>query len=118
MKRVVVVLMAVLLSTAWLVCSPVEAQEKVVSLKFANFFPPDNKISIAFDQWCKEVEKRTNGAVKITLFSGGTLTPPAQTYISVTRGVADIGYSFFLIYYGTLSPNEVLDLPLGYKQAM
>jgi len=60
MKKVVVLLMAVLLSSAWLVCSPAQAQEKAVTLKFANFFPPDNKISLAFDEWCKEVEKRTN----------------------------------------------------------
>jgi len=52
--------MAVLLSSAWLVCSPAQAQEKAETLKLANFFPPDNKISLAFDEWCKEVEKRTN----------------------------------------------------------
>jgi TRAP-type C4-dicarboxylate transport system substrate-binding protein len=115
MKRMVVILMAVLFSLAWLVCPPVQAQEKVVSLKFANFFPPDNKISVAMDQWCKEIEKRTNGTVKITQFAGGTLTPPAQTYISVTRGVADLGLSFAGYTMGRFPLTEVLDLPLGYK---
>ena len=115
MKKVVVLLTAVLLLSAWLVCLPAQAQEKTVTLKFANFFPPDNKISVAFDEWCKEVEKRTNGTVKVTLFSGGTLTPAGQTYISVTRGVADIGYSFFSYTMGRFPFMEVLDLPLGYK---
>lgn len=117
MKKVGVLLIAVLLSSIWLVCSPAQAQEKAVSLKFANFFPPDNKISLAFDEWCKEVEKRTNGSVKVTLFSGGTLTPAGQTYISVTRGVADIGFSFFSYNMGRFPFMEVLDLPLGYKTA-
>jgi len=67
------------------------------------------------EQWCKEVEKRTNGTVKITQFTGGTLTPPAQTYISVTRGVADIGLSFFSYTMGRFPFMEALDLPLGYK---
>ena len=115
MKRVVLVLMAVLLSSIWLVSSPVDAQEKVVNLKLANFFPPDNKIAVAMDQWCKEVEKRTNGTVKITQFAGGTLTPPTQTYISVTRGVADLGLSFFSYTMGRFPFMEVLDLPLGYR---
>jgi TRAP-type transport system periplasmic protein len=115
MKRVVLVLMAVLLSSIWLVSSPVDAQEKVVTLKLANFFPPDNRISVAMDQWCKEVEKRTNGTVKITQFAGGTLTPPTQTYISVTRGVADLGLSFFSYTMGRFPLLEVLDLPLGYR---
>jgi TRAP-type C4-dicarboxylate transport system substrate-binding protein len=69
------------------------------------------------DQWCKEVEKRTNGAVKVTQFTGGTLTPPAQTYISVTRGVTDIGLSFFSYTMGRFPIMEALDLPLGYRSA-
>ena len=115
MKKAVLILMAVLLSSIWLVSSPVDAQEKVVTLKLANFFPPDNKIAVAMDQWCKEVEKRTNGTVKITQFAGGTLTPPTQTYISVTRGVADLGLSFFSYTMGRFPLMEVLDLPLGYR---
>jgi len=43
------------------------------------------------------------------------LTPPAQTYISVTRGVADIGLSFFSYTMGRFPLMEVLDLPLGYR---
>jgi len=115
MKKAVLILMAVLLSSIWLVSSQVDAQEKVVTLKLANFFPPDNKIAVAMDQWCKEVEKRTNGTVKITQFAGGTLTPPTQTYISVTRGVADLGLSFFSYTMGRFPLMEVLDLPLGYR---
>lgn len=115
MKRVLMLLAVVLLSSVWLVCSPGYAQEKVVSLKLANFFPPDNRVSVAMDQWCKEIEKRTNGTVKITQFPGGILTPPAQTYISVTRGVADIGLSFFSYTMGRFPLMEVLDLPLGYR---
>lgn len=115
MKRTIWVLMAVTLSLMWLICPPIYAQEKVTTLKLANFFPPDNKISVAMDQWCKEVEKRTNGNVKVTQFTGGTLTPPTQTYISVTRGVADIGLSFASYTMGRFPLAEVIDLPLGYK---
>jgi hypothetical protein len=50
----------------------------------SNFFP-DNKISVVTDQWCKEAEKRTT-AGSITQFTGGTLTPPAQTYAGVIKG--------------------------------
>ena len=115
MKKLFVVSIAVVLLSVCVLWSPVDAQEKVVSLKLANFFPPDNKISVAMDQWCKEVEKRTNGRVKATQFTGGTLTPPTQTYISVTRGVADIGLSFCSYTMGRFPLTEVLDLPLGYK---
>jgi TRAP-type transport system periplasmic protein len=112
MRKILFLSVAVLLASVWLQLSPVHAQ---LSLKLANFFPPDQKISVAMDQWCKEVEKRTNGRVKVTQFAGGTLTPPTQTYISVTRGVADIGLSFFSYTMGRFPLFEVLDLPLGYR---
>jgi TRAP-type C4-dicarboxylate transport system substrate-binding protein len=112
MRKILFLSVAVLLASVWLQLSPVHAQ---LSLKLANFFPPDQKISLAMDQWCKEVEKRTNGRVKVTQFAGGTLTPPTQTYISVTRGVADIGLSFFSYTMGRFPLFEVLDLPLGYR---
>ncbi len=112
MKKLVFLSVALLLVSVWLLPSPVRAQ---VSLKLANFFPPDQKISVAMDQWCKEVDKRTNGRVKVTQFSGGTLTPATQTYISVTRGVADIGLSFCSYTMGRFPLFEVIDLPLGYK---
>ena len=115
MKRVLLVSMVVLISFVWVLCTSVYAQEKVITLKLTNFFPPDNKISIVMDQWCKEVEKRTNGKVRVTQFPGATLTPPAQTYVGVIRGVADLGLSFCSYTMGRFPLAEVLDLPLGYK---
>ncbi len=98
-----------------LACPLAHAQQKVITLNLSNFFPPENKISVAMDQWCKEVEKRTNGRLKVTQFPGGTLTPPAQTYVGVVKGVADLGLSFFGYTMGRFPLTEVLDLPLGYK---
>ncbi|MDD5205166.1 MAG: TRAP transporter substrate-binding protein [Desulfobacterales bacterium] len=112
MRKILFLFVSVLLASLWLHLSPVHAQ---ISLKLANFFPPDQKISVAMDQWCKEVEKRTEGRVKVTQFAGGTLTPPTQTYVSVTRGVADIGLSFCSYTMGRFPLFEVVDLPLGYR---
>ena len=116
MKRMFwLLVVAVMFSLLGLACPPIYAQEKVITLNLSNFFPPENRISVVMDQWCKEVEKRTNGRVKVTQFPGGTLTPPAQTYVGVTKGVADLGLSFFSYTIGRFPLTEVLDLPLGYK---
>ncbi len=66
------------------------------------------------EQWCREVEKRTNGRVKITLFTGGTLSPAPQVYDSLVKGAFDIGASLFTYSTGRFTLSEVLDLPLGY----
>jgi TRAP-type transport system periplasmic protein len=111
--RMVVVLLAMVLTVGFF---PVLSHaQKVVSLNYSNFFPAPHKNSQLAEQWCKEVEKRTGGKVKISYFPGGTLTPAAQTYDNVVKGIADIGFSVFAYTRGKFPLTEVIDLPLGYK---
>lgn len=98
--------------------SAVQAQDKVIVLKYSNFFPAPHANSIIADQWCKEVEKRTNGRVKITYFPGATLTPANQTYDSVLKGIADIGLSCQAYTRGRFPLTEVVDLPLAYTSGL
>ncbi|MDD3847553.1 MAG: TRAP transporter substrate-binding protein [Syntrophorhabdaceae bacterium] len=96
---------------------PAYAQEKVFTLSFSNFFPVTHKNSLIMADWCKEVEKRTKGRVKITYYSGSVLTPASQTYDGVVKGIADIGESVLSYTRGRFPLTEVIDLPLGYKKA-
>jgi TRAP-type transport system periplasmic protein len=93
------------------------AQEKAIALNYSNFFPAPHKNSILAEQWCREVEKRTNGKVKIAYFPGGTLTPAAQTYDNVVKGIADIGFSVFGYTRGKFPMISMMDMPLGYRNA-
>jgi TRAP-type transport system periplasmic protein len=89
--------------------------QKVITLNYSSFFPAPHKNSVLAEQWCREVEKRSGGKVKISFFPGGTLTPAAQTYDNVVKGIADIGFSVFAYTRGKFPLTEVIDLPLGYK---
>lgn len=94
------------------------AQQKVIALNYSNFFPAPHKNSVLSEQWCKEIEKRTNGKVKISYFPGGTLTPAAQTYENVIKGIADIGFSVFGYTRGRFPMISTMDQPLGYKSGV
>jgi TRAP-type C4-dicarboxylate transport system substrate-binding protein len=91
------------------------AHAQTITLRYSNFFPAPHKNSIIAQEWCKEVEKRTNGKVKINYYPGATLTPPAQTYDSVEKGIADIGESMLGYTWGKFPLAKVADLPLGFK---
>ncbi|MBW1729426.1 MAG: C4-dicarboxylate ABC transporter substrate-binding protein, partial [Deltaproteobacteria bacterium] len=45
-----------------------------IKLTYSNFFPPTHIQSKLAEAWCKEVEKRTNGRVKVEYYPGQTLT--------------------------------------------
>jgi len=113
-KHVFVGLLFVAMFCAMLTVSS-NSSAQTINLNYSNFFPAPHENSKLAEQWAKEIEKRTNGRVKITYFPGGTLTPAAQTYDSVVKGIADIGYSCFAYTAGKFPVMEVIDLPLGYK---
>jgi TRAP-type transport system periplasmic protein len=104
------VVMAVMVSVG-----SVQAQE--FRFKYANFFPPMHKMSVMAEQWCKEVEKRTNGKVKITYLAGGTLVPAAQAYEGAVKGIADISMMTQQYNAGRFPLTEIMYGPLGIHSA-
>ncbi len=88
--------------------------KKVIELTYANFFPPTHVQGKLGKAWCDEVYKRTNGAVKITYFPGGTLLKGPQIYDGVLKGIADVGMSCFAYTRGRFPVMEAIDLPIGY----
>ncbi len=103
----------------WLFCVPLAmAQTKPVELTYSIFFPAPHKNTVLAGEWIKEVEKRTNGRIKITLFPGGTLTPAPTCYDGVVKGISDIGMSVLGYTKGKFPLTEVIDLPLGYRTGM
>jgi TRAP-type transport system periplasmic protein len=97
---------------------PSYGQEKAVTLKYSTPMPPMHKDGVLSADWAKEIEKRTNGRVKIQIFFGGTLTPGDKAYDGVVNGLSDLalaapGYSF-----GRFPLTEILDYPIGYTSCL
>jgi len=89
-----------------------------LTLNYSIFFPATHGHTILATEWAKEIEKRTNGAVKINMFPGGTLTPADQCYDGIVKGISDIGMSVVSYVKGRFPLSEVIDLPLGYKSGV
>lgn len=89
-----------------------------IKLNYSVFFPAPHKHAVVATEWAKEIEKRTNGKVQITMFYGGTLTPADKCYDGVVKGISDIGFSVFAYTRGKFPLTEVSDLPLGMKTGL
>jgi TRAP-type C4-dicarboxylate transport system substrate-binding protein len=99
-------------------CGQSSDQEKVTKLNYSVFFPPTHIQCKAAEAWAAEIGKRTNGKVKINVYSGQTLTKAPQCYEGVVSGVSDIGMSCFAYTRGRFPLLEGLDLPLGYPNGL
>jgi len=94
------------------------AAEKVIKLEFSSFLPLGHPFGMVLEQWCADVEKRTNGRVKVTYHPASTLTPMPQMYDSVIREIADVGHGPMGITQGRFPLSEVLELPLGVRSSV
>jgi TRAP-type C4-dicarboxylate transport system substrate-binding protein len=116
-KILTIVLSLMLVGSSYLVPSAF-GQTKSYSFSFSTFFPAPHRNTAILTEWTKEIEKRTNGTVKITIFPGGTLTPADKCYDGVVRGISDFGNSDLAYTRGRFPLTEVFYLPLGIKSAL
>jgi len=101
-----------------LMVAPASSSAKNVTLKYANFFPPTHIQSKLAESWIKEVEKRTEGRVKIEYYPGGSLLKPKQMYDGVVDGISDIGFSVLAYTPGRFPVTGAIDLPFGYTSGV
>ncbi len=114
MTRKIAGILTVLLAVVFMVGGATPAAAGTVKLTYSNFFSPTHIQSKLAEAWCKEVEKRTNGRVKIEYYPGQTLTKAKQVYDGVVQGLSDIGFCLFAYTRGRFPLMEAVDLPLGY----
>lgn len=88
-----------------------------VTLSYANFPPPTTFPCVQMERWKKEVEKRTDGKVKVNTYPSGTLLGPKNMMDGVIAGTADIGCLCQAYQPGRFIISNATALPLGIPNA-
>jgi len=115
MKRKIFLFLAfAFIGLAFIVTGVTTAEAKTTKLTYSCFFPPTHIQSKLAESWCKEVEKRTNGRIKVEYYPGGTLTKAKQCYDGTVEGISDLGFSVLAYTGGRFPVMSAVDLPLGY----
>ena len=83
------------------------AQQKTIVLKKADVQPLNNSRARLSKAWAEEVEKRTQGRVKIEYFPAQSLLKAREMFEGVRTGVADIGI-WVQAYTPSVSPISAL----------
>ncbi len=87
------------------------------TLTYANFPPASTFPCVQMERWKKEVEKRTNGTIKIKTFPGSTLLGAKNMMDGIIDNIADIGCIVFAYQPGRFPLLEGVDLPVGFPNA-
>lgn len=92
--------------------------QKPIELSLSHFFNTAYQEQLKMTFWQNEIEKRTNGRVKVTLFPAGTLTPPDKIYDAVTGGISQAGFHVLAYTPGRFPLMEACELPVGIPDAV
>lgn len=104
-----------ILVLGFLLCLGLPVDVGAVTLTYSDIFPATHANSKQAASWCKEVEKRTGGKVKITYYPGQSLTKGAECYDGVVSGLSDLGQSVLQYTRGRFPLMDFINLPLGYR---
>jgi TRAP-type C4-dicarboxylate transport system substrate-binding protein len=89
----------------------------VIRLKVANYFAAPASQSIVLEEFCRELEKRTGGQVKVDYYPAQSLLSSTAMFEGIIKGIADIGYSHVYYTAGRMPVTEAVGLPLEYPSA-
>ncbi|MCF8038301.1 MAG: TRAP transporter substrate-binding protein [Desulfohalobiaceae bacterium] len=88
---------------------------RTIELNFSNFYSSTHLVTKVFEKWAAEVEKRTDGQVKITFFNGSSLAKMPAVYDMVRTGSVEIG-SFIPTYQTAIFPvSSAVNIPFMFK---
>ena len=108
------VLAAVLAGAALFAALPAGAETKIL---FNRFVPPKHPFNTGmFVPWAKDVEKATEGRVKVE-FSSASLAPPPKQWNMVSKGIADAAMLANIFERNRLKLPSIAQLPFAAEKA-
>jgi TRAP-type C4-dicarboxylate transport system substrate-binding protein len=100
------------------ICAAASAAQAQIKIVFNSFAPPNFVINQGMiDVWAKNVERVTEGRVKVEI-PATSLAPPQQQWEMVTQGVADGAYIFNAFAQKRLLLPQIAHLPFGTPSAV
>jgi len=89
-----------------------QAGKEVITLSLVSMFPPTAfQCTEILDPLAEEIEKASNGRIKIDLYHGGTLLGAGEELDGVIQGSADMAYMMPGYFPGRFPLAELLGMP-------
>jgi TRAP-type C4-dicarboxylate transport system substrate-binding protein len=99
-------------------CSTEAAPEKVWNLKLSIEVPDTAPLCVrGFKPWAEQVEKVTNGRVKVVIYPAGTLCKVGEMLDAVGSGITDLGWAWPGLHEGVAPLSCVSGLPMIFEKA-
>lgn len=85
----------------------------VYEISLSTHDPATSNKTIFFQEWADEIYEASNGRLKITVYSGGSLASGTAALDALRTGVCDIAWIYPQYFSGQFPLSEVVSLPIG-----
>jgi len=91
---------------------PAAQAAPTIQLKLSHHEPETSLFHAALVKWSNEINQKTNGQVKITIYPGETLAKGREITTAVESGMADIGWAIVGFFPGQFPLTEAGQMPI------
>ena len=91
------------------------AWAQVIELKVTHYVPPGHTIHLELQRWAEEMDKKSNGRLKISIFPASQMGPITRQYDLARTGVADIAWFLQGATPGRFPLTELVQLPYAFN---
>ena len=97
--------------------SPTPTQKQKVELKYTTWQPPTHTLTVTAQKAFDELDKKTNGRIKITIHHSASLMTEREVVEGVSVGIADAGLLYGPLFASTIPLLSATQLPLVFADA-
>jgi TRAP-type C4-dicarboxylate transport system substrate-binding protein len=109
---------AVLLAAGFVIAAAHSAWAQTIELKVSHFLPPNHTFQKAMELWSTELEKQSNGRLKLRIYPAGQLGGgPNRQFDAARNGLVDIAISLHGATPGRYALTELASLPFARPKA-
>lgn len=111
MRRVTFYCLVFVLALSWIIAGFTPAQSAPIKIRYSTYLSPKHHlVKRVYNRWAEEVEKRTGGRVKVTMYTAGSLGKALDHYDMAAKGIADVVSTLHAFTPGRHPLNTVVEL--------
>ena len=98
-------------------CGGESEADNSITLQYAFFAPAGTYPGVQMQKWSEELTERTDGAVTVETFPGGTLLKSGDIFSGVSSGIVDVGLDQPSLDVGQFPLSSAVMLPLDFENS-
>ena len=94
------------------------AQAQTIELKLSHFIPPNHTFHKWALAWGEQLDKESNGRLKLTIYPNGQLVgPPNRQFDAARNGITDMAFVLHGVTPGRYPMTELVNLAFAWPKA-